>query len=299
MCGTTTHFFSSFETDVSFFLRHVGVVQVPLNETFSLQSPYVHFLTSKMGGDDLGSDDEFLTAPIIADPGDDSSVGGESVENTSKPMAEKRVAPELSSKEANTSKKRRKVGGDALRELGSNVKDLPLETQSKLLSDFAGTSFLPHHMTRLNDDDASIAKRIQGLVSKKKLKKWKEKESPCVIIICISARRAVQVLKEIAPLNVRAAKLFAKHITIEDQIKQLQESPFGIAVGTPHRILTLATQGALSLQKTQSVVLDTFLNDKKYSVFTLPDTVPHVQDFLRTHVQPECQNRKDLRVGFV
>jgi protein CMS1 len=115
----------------------------------------------------------------------------------------------------------------------------------------------------------------------------------------LSARRAVQVLKELAPLNVRAAKLFAKHITIEDQVKQLQESPFGIAVGTPHRILTLAQQGSLSLEETQCVVLDTFVNDKKFSVYTLPDTMLHTQDFLKEYIKPACQKRKDCRIGIV
>ena len=91
----------------------------------------------------------------------------------------------------------------------------------------------------------------------------------------------------------------AKHITIEDQVKQLQESAIPLAVGTPNRILTLAQQGALSLEHTQCVCLDTFVNDKKYTVYTLPDTVPHTRDLLKEHVHPECQKRRDLRVAFV
>ena len=253
-----------------------------------------------MGGDDLGSDDEFLTAPIRSDPDEDDDTSAAPVELSKSPI-EKRGIPDAASEQIAPSKMRKKVGGTSLYDLGSTVRNLPAETQAKLLSDFASTRFLPHHISRSNesDENTGIAKRIQGMVSKKKLKKWKVKESPCVVIVCLSARRAVQVLKELAPLNVRAAKLFAKHITIEDQVKQLQESPFGIAVGTPHRILTLAQQGSLSLEETQCVVLDTFVNDKKFSVYTLPDTMLHTQDFLKEYIQPACQKRKDCRIGFV
>lgn len=264
-----------------------------------------------MGGDDLGSDDEFLTAPIrdLDDASATSEKEKEPVEIIVKPKVEKRNAPRDESSEVaqvSASKKRKKGGGNSLRDLGTGVRAAPSETQAKLLSEFSGVRILPHQVARSKDDDddsseseLGIAKRVQGIVSKKKLKKWKIKESPCVLIICLSARRAVHVLKELAPLNVRAAKLFAKHITIEDQVKQLQESPFGIAVGTPHRILTLAQQGALSLEQTQCVVLDTFLNDKKYSVYTLPDTVPHTQDFLKEYAHPELLKRRDLSIAFV
>jgi hypothetical protein len=264
-----------------------------------------------MGGDDLGSDDEFLAAPIRADAYEDVPSKEEPAEIIVKERVEKRKDPEDKSSEeaqapASASKKRKK-GGNTLRDLGANVRTNPAETQAKLLSEFSGVRILQHQVGRCsnNDDDDSseselgFAKRIQSLVSKKKMKKWKTKESPCVLIICLSARRAVQLLKELAPLNVRAAKLFAKHITIEEQVKQLEESAFGIAVGTPHRILTLAQQGSLSLAQTQCVVLDTFLNDKKFSVYTLPDTVPHTQNILKEYAHPQLLKRRDLRIAFV
>ncbi len=256
-----------------------------------------------MGGDDLGSDDEFLTAPIRADPGDVSPEEDEPIATKNgDSRGEKRVTiepdPSISEK---PSKKRRKAGENSLHDLGAEIRSNSTEIQAKLLSEFSGVRIFPHHVARpdVTEGDLGIGDRIKAIVSKKKLKKWKIKESPGVIIICLSARRAVQVLKEIAPLNVRAAKLFAKHITIEDQVKQLQESPFGIAVGTPHRILTLAQQGSLSLDQTQCIVLDTFVNDKKFSVYTLPDTAPHTQELLKDHVYPQCQKRRDIHLAFV
>ena len=255
-----------------------------------------------MGGDDLGSDDEFLTAPLRADPNDNSS--DDEASTTDHDMVKKRTTIALADDTPTperSSKKRKKAGENSLMDLGSNIRTESKDVQAKLLSEFSGARFLPHHVAQPKkvEDDAGIVDRLKAIVSKKTLKKWKTKKSPGVIFICISARRAVQVLKEISPLNVRAAKLFAKHITIEDQVKQLQDSPFGIAVGTPHRILTLLQQDALSLEQTQCIVLDTYVNDKKYSVYTLPDTIPHTQELLKDHVYPTCQKRQTMHLAFV
>jgi len=265
-----------------------------------------------MGGEDVGSEDEDYLAPLRGGATSDDSSDEETTNNTvgkNKSQVPKQDALETKTKESSSmassiSKKRKRGDGNSLRDLGKGIRIASVEMQSKLVTEFSGVKFLPQHIGRCEDldsseDDSGIAKRIQSIVSKKKLKKWKEKDSPCVVILALSARRAVQVLKELAPLNVRAAKLFAKHITIEEQVKQLQESPFPVAVGTPHRILALAKLGALSFEKTLCVALDTSVNDKKFSVYTLPDTVPHTQDLLREFVHPEFLKRRDLRLAFV
>lgn len=252
-----------------------------------------------MGGDDLGSEDEFLAAPIRVDQSgassDDESVPARTSQSNELPgltSDKEDIAP--------PSKKRKRVGKDPLRDIGLGITTAPLETQAKLISEFANVKFQPHQLSRSEVGDAPGAmKRVQGIVSKKRLKKWKTKESPCVLIVCISARRAVQILKELAPFNVRVAKLFAKHITIEEQCKQLEESAFGIAVGTPHRLLALIQEGALSLESTQYIMLDSFMNDKRFSVYTLPDTAVHTKELLREHVQDQVSKRKDMRLAFI
>lgn len=262
-----------------------------------------------MGGEDIGSDDEYYLAPLRGDPNDDSSLddGVERVVENNKSRGPSRnldSATNAASSVVASSKKRKRKDGNGLRDLGQGIIVEPVATQAKLISEFSGVQFSPQHIGRCEDgvsreEDAGIAKRIQSIISKKKLKKWKEMESPCVVIVALSARRAVQVLKELAPLNVRAAKLFAKHITIEEQVKQLEQAPFPIAVGTPHRLLALAKHGALSFEKTLCVALDTSVNDKKFSVYTLPDTVPHTQELLKGFVHPECLKRRDLTLAFV
>jgi U3-containing 90S pre-ribosomal complex subunit len=266
-----------------------------------------------MGGEDVGSEDEDYLAPLRGDPTNDASSDEETnndrVVGQSKSRVQKQDTLETTTKESSStaissSKKRKRGDENSLRALGRGIVTSSVEVQSNLMTDFSGVKFLPQHIGRCEDgdrseDDSGIAKRIQSIVSKKKLKKWKEKDSPCVVIVVLSARRAVQVLKELAPLSVRVAKLFAKHITIEEQVTQLQESPFPVAVGTPHRILALAKQGALTFEKTLCIALDTAVNDKKFSVYTLPDTVPHTQDLLREFIHPECLKRRDLRLSFV
>jgi hypothetical protein len=258
---------------------------------------------AKMGGDDLGSGDEYFVEPIHANDDDSSSSDKEQPEDeTDSPKnASKRKETENDKDDdddTSAPKKKRKRERNELRDLGVRIQEESTETQAKLLTEFAGVKFHPHQLTKTNQNP-DFVNRIEGIVSKKQLKKWRVKGSPMVVIICQSARRAVQILKDLAPLRTRAAKLFAKHISVEQQKEQMESGSFGFAVGTPHRILTLARDGAVSFEQTRLVVLDTCPNGKNFSVYTLPDTVPHTQALLKEFVYPECSRRKDVRVGFV
>jgi hypothetical protein len=250
-----------------------------------------------MGGDDLGSDDEYL-APITGGASDDDEevrtekVAASEESSSKRELIDDDVPP--------PKKKRKRLGGGELRELGIDIRSASKETQARLLTELAEVKFRPNQVAISScSDSPGFKQRVQGIISKKKLKKFNERMSPMVVIICMSARRAVQVLKELAPFNVRAVKLFAKHITIEEQKDQMESASFGFAVGTPHRILTLVQQGAMSFDHTQCIVLDTFLNTKNFAVYTLPDTVTHTQQLLKECIQPECNLRTDLRVAFL
>ena len=136
-----------------------------------------------------------------------------------------------------------------------------------------------------------------------------------VIIVCISARRAVQILKQLSPLNVRAAKLFAKHMDLDEQITMLRTNSFGIAVGTPNRLLKLiesgdtissdsddsdgpaAASGALSLDGTELLVIDNHEDSKAFTVCTMNDTAPDLMQFLHKAVVPQLRKRKTLKIA--
>lgn len=257
-----------------------------------------------MGGDDLGSDDEYLAAPIGASESSDDDEGSvrnlnsddddgddedEDTNTAKRDLKEQtNVAP---------AKKRRKRESESLGAIANNKSS---EAQALQLTSFTGTKFFPNQLA-ISDNigSPSLMKRIQGIISKKKLKKFNRKGSPLIMILCISARRAVTILKELAPFNVRVAKIFPKQGTIEEQIDQLQNGCFGLAVCTPHRILSIAKEDSSLFEHTDLLVIDTFRDTKMFSVDTLPDTAPHAQALLNEFIQPECKKRKRLRVALL
>lgn len=137
----------------------------------------------------------------------------------------------------------------------------------------------------------------------KRLKRWgrdgqdQQTRSPCVLIVSISALRCVAILKQLSILNLRAAKLFAKHMQVPDQIAMLEKTIYPIAVGTPNRLLKLAEAGALDLGTTELVVIDCYEDQKKFTVCTMNDTAPDLMQFLHDFVLPEIQKRKNIKFG--
>mmetsp|Transcript_13329 Transcript_13329/g.15042 ORF Transcript_13329/g.15042 Transcript_13329/m.15042 type:complete len:287 (+) Transcript_13329:52-912(+) len=286
-----------------------------------------------MGGDDLGSDDEYLIASFTGadddndidvdvdveyekkdnqkslkrrrstndddDDDDEENKHGNKIVGNNDEV--KKSKDELSSKEERNAKKR-------IRVLGKNIRLETIESKSKILSDFAETDFQPEHVAKYNIsinnnnlESDNFMDRLMCLISKKQLKIKQQQKSPRAVILCLSARRCVAVLKDLAPLKLRVAKLFPKGGTIDEHARQLESTVCGIAVGTPHRIKELIDRGSLSLSKnTQLFGLDTFENPKNFSVYTLPDTAPFVKILLKDHVRPVCcGGRKDLKIGFV
>lgn len=306
-----------------------------------------------MGGDDLGSDDDYLIAPVTAtgdESSDDGSVHGSNNDNRDQeedgeePTSQRKRQREDTNSQrikANSQKdiedepaskktKSRQPKEGKLRELAHGLEHATTETQASFLTTLTGVNFRSHQLVAARNDkdddiqgDSSIASRLAHAISKKKLKKWNVPKSPMVIVVCLSARRAVAVLKELSRYKLRIAKLFAKHLTVQQQVQMLQSTSFPIAVGTPHRLVTLLSGAetdddhrndnndkdqttaskpasiALSLARTRLVILDSHVNPKKYTVCTLPDTAPHVRDLLLDHVHPQLKRRKDLHLAFL
>mmetsp|Transcript_28534 Transcript_28534/g.77235 ORF Transcript_28534/g.77235 Transcript_28534/m.77235 type:complete len:315 (-) Transcript_28534:175-1119(-) len=314
-----------------------------------------------MGGDDLGSDDEYLTAPLrgVEDYGNDSSVEYNDSENINgndndtdnqrqqhpQKQGKKRqrgsgsggsnenedesgVSKETTKASASGTKQSKKRRGP-LETLGVKIRLESTESKAEILSKFAGADFCGSHIAKLssantydvdsNVDSDNFMDRLMCLVSKKQLKnnnkkqnkKSKQKQqqqrqqqqqqrSPRAIVCCLSARRSVAVLKDLAPMKLRVAKLFPKQGTIGEQARQLETTDFALAVGTPHRIKELIDGGSLTLENTRLLGLDTFLNPKNQSVYTLHDTAPFLKSILKEHAEPICRDgTKDLKIGFV
>lgn len=270
-----------------------------------------------MGGDDL--DDDYLLDPVVEK---EAASPKRRARNEANPAAapqddgDDNIDDDDSDDSGEpASKKRKKLSDEnVLIQAGCGIESSTLEDQVSFL-----TASLKHYSLMAGNDDthhdfglttksvvtsskheANLAARIRDVISMKRLKKHRETGSPAVVIVCQSARRAVEVLKEVTDLRLRAIKLFPKNGEIHQQVAQLQKNSFALAVGTPHRLAALCRHdNGLSLATTQLVVLDSYISKKQYTVCTLPDTAADTMELLREHVLPQLKINKNLRLAFL
>jgi hypothetical protein len=132
----------------------------------------------------------------------------------------------------------------------------------------------------LDDELADLRRVVRGVLPNwKKVFGWKNgaaarpRASPELILVASSARRAADLLKPLAVFNTRAAKLFAKHLSVEEQATILAGPPVTLAVGTPHRIARLLADGHLKLDRCAVLLFDTRPDMKGYSILNHPNLV--------------------------
>lgn len=166
------------------------------------------------------------------------------------------------------------------------------------------------------ENSTELSKYIKHSISSmKKLKKWKTVNSPCILLVTYSARRAMKILHDLANggnfPKIRIGKLFAKHLDINDQLKMLSTNSFGICIGTPNRILKLTSimgdddeeksndgrSGGLSLNHTEVIIFDCHLDNKRFSLFTSNDTGRDVMSFINDVVIEQNEQRKQDKNG--
>ena len=277
-----------------------------------------------MGGDDLGADDDYFLEPVVAKNDDNDDDAYSNDDDDDDDVVVKRALDHDNNDDDDTepaAKKPKKLTNEnVLIEAGCGIESRSVQEQVSFL-----TTSLQHYSMleattidekeeTTNDESStwkltpkqiatsskqSLGERLRDVVSLKRLKKHRQARSPAVVIVCQSARRAVAVLKELNDLRLRAAKLFPKNAEVPQQVTQLRQSPFPLAVGTPHRLVALAQHGkGLAFEHTQLVVLDTFVSKKQYTVCTLPDTAADTMALLREHVLPEMKTNKNLRIAF-
>uniref|UniRef100_A0A7S2WNL1 Uncharacterized protein n=1 Tax=Eucampia antarctica TaxID=49252 RepID=A0A7S2WNL1_9STRA len=306
-----------------------------------------------MGGDDLGSEDEYLdqswgkSKEPVADVEEVDEEGIETHEQSEGNSRKRKINDqnakkktsldnlnESETKEHDDVKLRKKVKKGSMQalmlETSRNIADEDCEVQAT----FLWTTFT--HALKMSGDDIESVEKFNStnfspttkalvkngksmpvyfksgvLSSNKRLKKWKEPQSPMVLILCASARRSVAILKDLSSLNLRIGKLFPKNMKLDEQITMLKQSSFGIAVGTPNRILKLSQAPvdgsddtgvdnedcALSLEKTELVVIDCHQDQKRFTICTLNDTALDLMKFIRHAVVPQMQKRKDIKIA--
>lgn len=301
-----------------------------------------------MGGDDLGSDDEYLDLNLTSSNEKSFLNNADIIENDDNDDGvSKTTATETKTRKSSSSRKSEKRKASVLDEVSvaMTTKDKPVHklkflleigrdivNQSKEIQSAFLWSCYTHFLKDKNDKNLSEKTSIfnpslfvssqslppttsdisplghmlkSNISSIKQLKKWKALKSPMVLIVCISARRATSILKSISFLNTRTAKLFPKNMQLSQQISMLQSTGFGIAVGTPNRLLKLSTeQGgggtpALSLNDTELFIIDCHQDQKRFTVCTLNDVAPDLMEFTRTAVHPQFDRKKPIKIAFV
>ncbi|KAL2323812.1 hypothetical protein Fmac_022870 [Flemingia macrophylla] len=120
--------------------------------------------------------------------------------------------------------------------------------------------------------------------------------SPAVLILTSSALRCIHLLRGFRSMTKQchAAKLFSKHMKLEEQIALLKKR-VNIASGTPSRIKKLIDTEALSLSRLQVLVLDIHPDVKGYSLFTLPQVRDEFWDLFKNYFY-QSMIQGDLRI---
>jgi len=97
--------------------------------------------------------------------------------------------------------------------------------------------------------------------------------SPAALVLAASATAANELVKKLRqPSFGRVAKLFAKHIKLEEQRQFLAENPVRLGVGTPNRIFRLAELEAVCLDNLRLLVIDVQRDAKLRTVLDVPET---------------------------
>lgn len=286
-----------------------------------------------MGGEDLESDDEYLDQNWHRKGEDVDVVIDETVIDTKKRgiLALEQEERDKQREEESKSKKSKTNPRKLILETGRQVAQEARELQAQFLwtcyshamkmkgeviddeAKFSQDLFVqPKGMKETKYEKSMSAYLKSGVLqSFKRLKRWgrdgpvaKQSRSPCVLIVCVSALRSVAILKQLSSLNLRAAKLFAKHMQVSDQVDMLEKTVYPIAVGTPNRLLKLSqiesnvdNKGALNFENTELIVFDCYEDQKKFTVCTLNDTAPDLMQLLHEAVLPQVGKRKNIKFG--
>ncbi|KAK9087966.1 hypothetical protein Syun_030360 [Stephania yunnanensis] len=141
----------------------------------------------------------------------------------------------------------------------------------------------------LEEDSEALSKHMKRAFGKS----WKE-------VLCdgklAEGGLILGTLRSLRPLTseCRAAKLFAKHMKVEEQVSSLK-SRVNIASGTPSRIKKLIEIDALGLSRIAVLVLDMHTDAKGYSLFTLPQVSAEFWDLYNSYFHQKLV-KGDLRI---
>ncbi|XP_020506893.1 protein CMSS1 isoform X1 [Labrus bergylta] len=152
-----------------------------------------------------------------------------------------------------------------------------------------------------NDLTHSLSSYLKQVCPKwaKVQKQHTEKSSVVLLIVCSSALRTIELIKQLTTFKgeAKALKLFAKHIKVEEQMKLLQKGVTHIGVGTPGRISALVEKDGLNLQALRYVVLDWNWRDQKLRrMVDIPEIKLDFMKLLENGILSGCKKEK-VKIG--
>ncbi|XP_041663570.1 protein CMSS1 [Cheilinus undulatus] len=152
-----------------------------------------------------------------------------------------------------------------------------------------------------NDLTHSLSSYLKQVCPKwaKIQKQHTEKSSVVLLIVCSSALRAIELIKQLTTFKgeAKAIKLFAKHIKVEEQVKLLQKGVTHIGVGTPGRISALIEKDGLNLQALRYMVLDWNWRDQKLRrMVDIPEIKLDFMKLLESGILSRCKEDK-VKIG--
>ncbi|XP_070556223.1 protein CMSS1-like isoform X2 [Ptychodera flava] len=125
--------------------------------------------------------------------------------------------------------------------------------------------------------------------------KHKKTNSPILLLISSSAKRAVDVNRQAADFKGKctSVKLFAKHMKLEEQEEYLNKHKVHFGVGTPFRMISLLESKALNLRYLKYIILDWNWRDvKSKRLIDNVDVKKILVQLLSQHLIPQIKTGK-------
>ncbi|KAI5867443.1 U3-containing 90S pre-ribosomal complex subunit-domain containing protein [Durotheca rogersii] len=115
----------------------------------------------------------------------------------------------------------------------------------------------------------------------------KQNGSPHTIVVTSAGLRAADIVRSVRKYQTKTntiAKLFAKHIKLEESVQFLEKHRTGIAVGTPVRLSDLVENSALKLDNLERLVIDaSHIDQKKRGIMDMKETMVPLARWLARH----------------
>lgn len=122
-------------------------------------------------------------------------------------------------------------------------------------------------------------------------------KSPLIIIVCMSATRAVEIIRdECKPFSAlcKIGKLFAKHFSIEEQRSYLENNEVRIVIGTPHRLYSLFSENSLFSEQLMLVIFDLQKDEKGRTLLESNDTSKDTIRLFSKYLSPVLSETSSL-----